>query len=111
MCIRDRFKIDQLSPKKRKQRELANYLIEVGGAPKSLLRAKGYSYMVIKQVGEEPVSYTHLPIGRKLDFIIQEMNREVNTIGSKAMDITLIDHVVQLKCELEKVREQVQNIE
>ena len=51
------------------------------------------------------------PIGRKLDFNIQEMNREVNTIGSKAMDITLIDHVVQLKCELEKVREQVQNIE
>ena len=51
------------------------------------------------------------PIGRKLDFIIQEMNREVNTIGSKVMDITLTDHVVQLKCELEKVREQVQNIE
>ena len=51
------------------------------------------------------------PIGRKLDFIIQEMNREVNTIGSKAMDIALTDHVVQLKCELEKVREQVQNIE
>lgn len=51
------------------------------------------------------------PIGRKLVFIIQEMNREVNTIGSKAMDITLTDHVVQLKCELEKVREQVQNIE
>ena len=51
------------------------------------------------------------PIGRKLDFIIQEMNREVNTIGSKAMDITLTDYVVQLKCELEKIREQVQNIE
>ena len=51
------------------------------------------------------------PIGRKLDFIIQEMNREVNTIGSKAMDIRLTDYVVQLKCELEKVREQVQNIE
>ena len=51
------------------------------------------------------------PIGRKLDFIIQEMNREVNTIGLKAMDITLTDYVVQLKCELEKVREQVQNIE
>lgn len=51
------------------------------------------------------------PIGRKLDFIIQEMNREVNTIGSKSMDISLTDHVVQLKCELEKVREQVQNIE
>ena len=51
------------------------------------------------------------PIGRKLDFIIQEMNREVNTIGSKAMDITLTDYVIQLKCELEKIREQVQNIE
>lgn len=51
------------------------------------------------------------PIGRKLDFIIQEMNREVNTMGSKAMDIALTDRVVQLKCELEKIREQVQNIE
>lgn len=50
-------------------------------------------------------------IGRKLDFIIQEMNREVNTMGSKAMDIALTDRVVQLKCELEKIREQVQNIE
>lgn len=51
------------------------------------------------------------PIGRKLDFIIQEMNREVNTMGSKAIDIALTDRVVQLKCELEKIREQVQNIE
>lgn len=51
------------------------------------------------------------PIGRKLDFIIQEMNREVNTIGSKAMNLTITDRVVQLKCELEKIREQVQNIE
>ncbi|WP_273419158.1 YicC/YloC family endoribonuclease [Veillonella caviae] len=51
------------------------------------------------------------PIGRKLDFIIQEMNREVNTMGSKAVDIALTDRVVQLKCELEKIREQVQNIE
>ena len=53
LVVTPEFKIDQLSPKKRKQRELANYLIDVGGAPKSLLRAKGYSYMVIKQVGEE----------------------------------------------------------
>lgn len=51
------------------------------------------------------------PIGRKLDFIIQEMNREVNTMGSKAVDIALTDRMVQLKCELEKIREQVQNIE
>ena len=50
-------------------------------------------------------------IGRKVDFILQEMNREVNTIGSKAMDSIITEFVVQLKCELEKIREQVQNVE
>ena len=50
-------------------------------------------------------------IGRKIDFILQEMNREVNTIGSKAMDSIITELVVQLKCELEKIREQVQNVE
>ena len=50
-------------------------------------------------------------IGRKVDFILQEMNREVNTIGSKAMDSSITEFVVQLKCELEKIREQVQNVE
>ena len=51
------------------------------------------------------------PIGRKVDFILQEMNREVNTIGSKTMDSNITEFVVQLKCELEKIREQVQNVE
>lgn len=50
-------------------------------------------------------------IGRKVDFILQEMNREVNTIGSKVMDSIITEFVVQLKCELEKIREQVQNVE
>ena len=50
-------------------------------------------------------------IGRRLDFIVQEMNREANTMGSKASDITLVNHVVNLKSEIEKIREQVQNIE
>ena len=50
-------------------------------------------------------------IGRKVDFILQVMNREVNTIGSKAMDSSITEFVVQLKCELEKIREQVQNVE
>ena len=50
-------------------------------------------------------------IGRKVDFILQEMNREVNTIGSKSMDSSITEFVVQLKCELEKIREQVQNVE
>lgn len=50
-------------------------------------------------------------VGRKLDFLLQEMNREVNTIGSKANDINITQKVVNIKSELEKVREQVQNIE
>jgi uncharacterized protein (TIGR00255 family) len=51
------------------------------------------------------------PIGRKLDFIIQELNREVNTMGSKANDAEITSMIVELKAELEKIREQVQNIE
>lgn len=50
-------------------------------------------------------------VGRKLDFLVQEIGREVNTIGSKANDATITSHVVDGKSELEKVREQVQNIE
>lgn len=51
------------------------------------------------------------PIGKKLDFLLQEMNREVNTIGSKANDLDVTRNVVELKSEIEKVREQIQNIE
>lgn len=50
-------------------------------------------------------------IGRKLDFLVQEMNREVNTIGSKASDMETTEYVLQLKNEIEKIREQIQNIE
>ena len=50
-------------------------------------------------------------IGKKLDFIVQEINREVNTIGSKANDIEVTNRVIGMKSELEKVREQIQNIE
>jgi uncharacterized protein (TIGR00255 family) len=51
------------------------------------------------------------PIGRKLDFLIQEMNREINTIGSKANDLSITQNVVEVKSEIEKIREQIQNIE
>jgi uncharacterized protein (TIGR00255 family) len=51
------------------------------------------------------------PCGRKLDFLLQEMNREVNTVGSKAEGPTVSELVVSLKAELEKMREQVQNVE
>lgn len=51
------------------------------------------------------------PIGRKLDFLIQEMNRETNTIGSKCNNLEISTIVVNMKAEIEKIREQVQNIE
>lgn len=51
------------------------------------------------------------PVGKKLDFIIQEMNREVNTIGSKANSTKISEGVIELKTEIEDVREQIQNIE
>ena len=49
--------------------------------------------------------------GKKLDFLIQEMNREANTIGSKANDLEITNNVLEIKSEIEKIREQVQNIE
>ena len=51
------------------------------------------------------------PVGRKLDFLLQEINREANTIGSKACDVNIAKIVVEIKSELEKIREQIQNIE
>lgn len=51
------------------------------------------------------------PIGKKLDFIVQEMNREANTIGSKATDAEICSMVVEIKSQIEKIREQIQNVE
>lgn len=51
------------------------------------------------------------PVGRKLDFLLQEMNREVNTIGSKCQDLEVTNLVLTMKAELEKIREQIQNVE
>ena len=51
------------------------------------------------------------PVGRKLDFLLQELNREINTIGSKANSLPINQLVIEAKSELEKIREQIQNIE
>ena len=51
------------------------------------------------------------PTGRKIDFLVQEMNREVNTIGSKCQDLRVTNLVVEMKAEIEKIREQIQNVE
>ena len=63
----------------------------------------------IKQLME--LLESDIAVGRKLDFIVQEMNREANTIGSKAQDIEIAHTVVDIKAEIEKIREQIQNIE
>ena len=57
------------------------------------------------------LAVTDQSVGRKLDFLVQEMNREINTIGSKSADLAVANMVVQAKSEIEKIREQVQNIE
>ena len=54
---------------------------------------------------------TSSPIGKKFDFLVQEMNREVNTIGSKANCLEITNRVIELKTEIENIREQIQNIE
>ena len=51
------------------------------------------------------------PVGRKLDFLVQEMNREANTIGSKANDLRITERVLAIKNDIEKIREQAQNVE
>jgi len=69
------------------------------------VRLKSHTAQVRELLDNENV------VGRKLDFIVQEMNREINTIGSKANDIDITRIVVDCKSELEKIREQIQNIE
>lgn len=54
---------------------------------------------------------TDQAVGKKLDFLIQEMNRETNTIGSKANNLEITNNVIDIKTELENIREQIQNIE
>lgn len=70
-----------------------------------LVRLKSH----LKQL--EDMLLDDVPVGRKLDFLVQEMNRETNTIGSKANDLDVTRTVVDMKAEIEKIREQVQNIE
>ena len=60
---------------------------------------------------ENIITKSNQPEGKKLDFLVQEMNREANTIGSKANDITITGYMLEIKSEIEKIREQVQNIE
>lgn len=94
-----------------------------GGLPPERLAAEAAIFAERSNITEETVRLdSHLkqarscleagePVGRKLDFIVQEMNREINTIASKANDLEISRWAVEVKSELEKIREQVQNIE
>ena len=64
----------------------------------------------IKQLGEI-LSAKAGPVGKKLDFLVQEFNRETNTIGSKANDLQITNTMLEMKSEIEKIREQIQNVE
>lgn len=95
---------DALVSEERLAQEVA-YFSEKSCIDEELVRLQSH-FSQFKSIAEEEGS-----IGRKLDFLIQEMNRETNTIGSKANDLAIGQIVVEMKSELEKLREQVQNIE
>ena len=73
-----------------------------------IVRLKSHLEMFAGVLGGKDQSQ---PTGRKLDFILQEMFRETNTIGSKASDAGISAHVVEVKCAIERMRELVQNLE
>ncbi|MEG2378334.1 MAG: DUF1732 domain-containing protein, partial [Clostridia bacterium] len=70
-----------------------------------IVRLRSHIMQLLAMLSEEGA------VGRKLDFLVQECNREANTIGSKANDVEVARAVVDLKAEIEKIREQIQNIE
>lgn len=87
-------------------REVALYAERID-ITEELTRFKSHLSQVEKLIHSE----SDEGIGKKLEFIIQELNRETNTVGSKSSDIDVTHHVVEIKSELEKIREQIQNIE
>ena len=70
--------------------------------PDSVLLQEGLEYLPQRGIGE---------VGKKIDFIAQELHREINTIGSKASDFKISKNVIEIKGEIEKIREQAKNLE
>jgi uncharacterized protein (TIGR00255 family) len=89
---------------RRFQQEVA-YFAERSDISEEVIRMESHLSQFASKVAEEG------PAGRGLDFILQEMNREVNTIGAKATDVDIAQRVIALKGDLERMREQVQNVE
>jgi uncharacterized protein (TIGR00255 family) len=114
-----------VSSKEKKRQEILQRINELNGAgiEPSALAMEVARLVERSDIAEELTRFrSHLslwreavadegPCGKKLDFILQEMNREVNTIGSKCQDAAITERVIAIKSDLERIREQVQNIE
>lgn len=81
------------------------YFADKSNINEEIIRLKSHLKQFISILAEDN------PVGRKLDFLVQEMNREINTIGSKASDMIICQNVVEVKSEIEQIREQIQNVE
>lgn len=95
---------DDVDPDEARMRQEIAVLVDKSDITEELVRARSHIKQFRQWLSADE------PVGRKLDFLIQEINREVNTIGSKASDAAIALQVVDAKNELEKIREQVQNI-
>ena len=80
------------------------FLAERADVTEEIVRCKSHFTQLSSYMNQEE------PVGKRINFLIQEIGREVNTIGSKSPQPTVTNHVIEIKCELEKIREQVQNI-
>ena len=123
ICLIEERSPDSVSEYKEKLQQRIQEMVEITEMIESRVLTEVAIFADKSDVNEEIVRLkSHLlqlrdmimsssPVGRKLDFIIQEMNREVNTIGSKCSSADITRHVVDIKAHMEKMREQVQNIE
>lgn len=96
---------DYITPDETRILQEVALLAEKGDVTEELTRLESHLVQFESTLGREE------PVGRRLDFIVQEMHREVNTIGSKSNDAQVMETVVNLKSEIEKMKEQVQNVE
>ena len=97
--------LDQLDVDPHRLAQEAALLADKAGVDEEIIRLRAHVAAVREQLGQEG------PIGRRLEFLVQEMGRETNTIGSKSASSSISGRVVDLKSELEKIREQVANLE
>ncbi|MBN2558239.1 MAG: YicC family protein [Clostridia bacterium] len=104
LAARIRELLEGNSPDESRIAQEAAFLADKSSVDEEIIRLRSHMRQFRENISKKET-------GRKLDFIIQEMNRESNTIGSKSSSLALTNHVLELKCIIEKLREQAQNIE